>query len=86
MMILLQLKTTNIKIIAFGIAAEKMKTNSVTAESISNVDDLKLWLNDCYPVLKNLNISISVNKIIIHENISLNDGDEVALLPPFSGG
>lgn len=80
------IRTTNVKIVAFGIVAEKMKTNSISAESISNVDELKLWLDDRYPELKNLDFSISVNKIIIHENISLNDGDEVALLPPFSGG
>ncbi|MBX7206061.1 MAG: MoaD/ThiS family protein [Chitinophagales bacterium] len=75
-----------ISIVAFGVAAEKMKTNSVRAENLDDVDALKIWLSNAYPELDELKISIAVNKKIVHENMLLHDGDEVALLPPFSGG
>jgi len=32
------------------------------------------------------NISIAVNKIYIRNVVQLNDGDEIAILPPISGG
>jgi len=75
-----------ISIVAFGVAAEKMKTNSVRVENIDDIDALKICLSNAYPELNELKISIAVNKKIVHENMLLNDGDEVALLPPFSGG
>ncbi len=75
-----------ISIVAFGVTAEKMKTSSVSAENMDDVDALKIWLSNTYPELNDLQISIAVNKKIVHYNIMLNDGDEVALLPPFSGG
>jgi len=75
-----------ISIVAFGVAAEKMKTNSVRVENIDDIDALKICLSNAYPELNEFKISIAVNKKIVHENMLLNDGDEVALLPPFSGG
>ena len=75
-----------ISIVAFGVAAEKMKTNSVRAENIDDVDELKIWLSNAYPELDELKISIAVNKKIVHENMLLHDGDEVELLPHIEGG
>lgn len=75
-----------IRILAFGVAAEKMKTNSVWAENINDVNALKSWLSKRFPDLNDLKIGIAVNKKIVHDNILLNNEDEVALLPPFSGG
>lgn len=71
---------------AFGIAAEKMGSNATTAAGIADLDTLQVWLFNNYPELANLKISIAVNKNIVLENILLHNGDEVALLPPFSGG
>jgi molybdopterin converting factor subunit 1 len=41
-----------------------------------------------HPQLKNIEkvIKIAVNEEIISENVSLRDGDRVALLPPVAGG
>ncbi|MBS1488769.1 MAG: MoaD/ThiS family protein [Bacteroidetes bacterium] len=74
------------KIFAFGIAADKMKSSCVMAENIHHSAELRVWLNQHYPELKGLNISIAVNKKIIQTDIDLSEDAEVALLPPFSGG
>ena len=37
-------------------------------------------------MIKGKKIIISVNMSVIDLNATINDGDEVALLPPFSGG
>lgn len=63
-----------------------MQTSTVIAENISDTEALKMWLAINYPNLKNLKITIAVNKQIVHSKTILSDGCEVALLPPFSGG
>jgi sulfur-carrier protein len=43
-------------------------------------------LQETYPELKNANYSFALNQSIIQGNIALKNQDEIALLPPFSGG
>jgi len=78
--------SAGIKILAFGFAAEKMKDNCTQAYGIADTDELKAWLFEHNPHLRGLPLRIAVNREIISSNTMLADGDEVALLPPFSGG
>ena len=54
------------------------------------VKDLVDLLNGVYPMIAELiqkkKVLVSVNQEIAHEETAINDGDEVALLPPFAGG
>jgi len=54
------------------------------------VKDLVDLVNAGYPMIGELihknKIIVSVNQEIAHEDTELNDGDEIALLPPFAGG
>ncbi len=54
----------------------------------SQVDDLKNVLLVKYPELATINnvLSIAVNAEYVDGNTILNSGDEVALIPPVSGG
>jgi len=54
----------------------------------SSVGDLLGLLREKYPKLGSLsdNIIVSVNKKYAREEVALKEGDEVALLPPVSGG
>ncbi len=50
---------------------------------------LKNILKNEFPAIAEFidkNIMISVNQEFAHKNTVIKDGDEVALLPPFSGG
>jgi molybdopterin converting factor small subunit len=55
-----------------------------------HVKDLVELLNGGYPMIGELiqkkKVLVSVNQEIAHEDTAINDGDEVALLPPFAGG
>jgi MoaE-MoaD fusion protein len=55
-----------------------------------HVKDLVEFLNGGYPMIGELiqkkKVLVSVNQEIAHEETAINDGDEVALLPPFAGG
>jgi molybdopterin synthase catalytic subunit len=54
------------------------------------VKDLVELLDAGYPMIGELihkkKVLVSVNQEIAHEETAINDGDEVALLPPFAGG
>jgi molybdopterin converting factor subunit 1 len=54
----------------------------------ATVSVLLLLLKEEYPKLGSLNdnIIVSVNKKYAREDVVLKEGDEVALLPPVSGG
>ena len=39
-----------------------------------------------YPALSKMNFKIAINRELTESNLNLNDGDQVALLPPFAGG
>lgn len=56
-------------------------------QSVKNVIEL---VNKRYPaigeLISNKKILVSVNQEIAHEDTKVQEGDEVALLPPFAGG
>lgn len=61
--------------------------NGIVLESIpKDTKTLMSVLKTTYPILQGENFSIAVNKKLMTENGSIREGDEVALLPPFSGG
>ncbi len=60
--------------------------HEIVLDNVGTIDELKQILHQMYPRITALNYSIAVNKIIVNNNQALNDTDEIALLPPFSGG
>ncbi len=75
-----------ITILFFGQLAEVTGKSSQKLSDITDTDELKKKLQQQYPALVELTFSIAVNKKIIQQKTLLNPEDEVALLPPFSGG
>ena len=74
------------KIILFGELTDIKKSSSIEIESANNVEELKNYIHQKFPPLQNFKFQIAVNSSLITENISLNNTDEIALLPPFAGG
>jgi sulfur-carrier protein len=75
-----------INILAFGQIEEIIGSNHITLSEVSDTEALKIKLSKDFPEINTIPYSISVNKNIINGYHKLEDGDEVALLPPFSGG
>ncbi|MBX2984762.1 MAG: MoaD/ThiS family protein [Bacteroidia bacterium] len=75
-----------IKLLAFGMVAEKINQSKIEIDYIDNSDSLKAWIVTQYPQLKDLKYSIAINHKIVQANTAIPNGAEVALLPPFSGG
>lgn len=75
-----------VKVLLFGVLAEKAGTSSLELENIEDMDKLKEHVLDKYPDFRHLSFQASLNRNLSKGNEKLSDGDEVALLPPFAGG
>lgn len=71
----------------FGWIAETVgtKEETVSVENCS-LDELVDSVQSKFQSLKNTTYRISYNLSLNHDNPNLKDGDEIAFLPPFSGG
>lgn len=81
-----EIQTVKVKLMAFGVLTEVLNAKEIISEVPDNTDELKVWLFNKYKPLKELQMIIAVNKKIVQDYTHLYDGDEIALLPPFSGG
>ena len=55
-------------------------------DTISSVAQLHEYLAQHYPAIARLNFRYAVNQELVDDRHPIQEGDEVALLPPFSGG
>jgi molybdopterin converting factor small subunit len=76
----------NITVLFSGVLAEVAKTSVKHYRNVNSFGDLKLRIEDDFPEMIYYNYRISVNQEIINNEPSLKDGDEVAFLPPLTGG
>jgi len=71
----------------FGWIAETVGT---TLENVliekSSLNEFVDSVQSKFPILKNSSYRISYNLSLNQDNPELKDGDEIAFLPPFSGG
>jgi molybdopterin converting factor subunit 1 len=77
-----------VNILAFGVAKDILKTHALTLEFDSGTtQDLKILLEEKFPSLKQLpSYLIAVNSEYSLNETRINDGDEIAIIPPVSGG
>jgi len=78
-----------IDILAFGIVKEILNSGSVAirVDGVMTVTELKADLETQYPRLQQLaSFMIAVNGVYANDETVINAGDEVAIIPPVSGG
>ena len=81
--------TKSIKILAFGIVKEIFHADSLTIEleESSKVADLKNVLEHKFPLLKQLaSYMVAINNNYALDTDTINEKDEIAIIPPVSGG
>ena len=77
------------KILAFGIARDIMSGSMVDIETsnISTAGELKSFLEEKSPQLKALkSFMIAVNEEYAGDSVKIHSADEIAIIPPVSGG
>jgi molybdopterin converting factor subunit 1 len=78
-----------IHVLAFGIAKEILENESLQfdLQGAATVSNLKTLLEKQYPGLKKLgSYLVAVNNEYSGNETSINANDEIALIPPVSGG
>ncbi|UII79608.1 MoaD/ThiS family protein [Flagellimonas sp. CMM7] len=71
-----------------GSSTLSVPTSSVTGRKIpKTVKELKQFLGETYPELNKLSsLAVAVNNAYAEDNETINSYDEIALIPPVSGG
>jgi molybdopterin converting factor small subunit len=75
-----------VKVLFFGVLAEVTGTNFTFFRNVKSLGELKLRIQDDFQEVVHYNYRFSLNNVLVDNDPLLNDGDEVALLPPFAGG
>ncbi len=79
-----------LRIIAFGIARDIFGDSSIEVEwsfDQPTVLDLKHWLIEQYPEFTHLaSFSVAVNAQYVQDGSIVKEADEIAIIPPVSGG
>ncbi len=75
-----------INLLAFGQIADITGKTAWTMSGIHDTEQLQTALAEAYRYMAGVAYSVAVNKTIVREKTTLQPGDTVALLPPFSGG
>ena len=77
----------HLKILFFGQLTDITQTTQMDLNVfVSTAFELDVFLKKEFPDFKNHKYQIAINQKIISTDINLNEGDEIAFLPPFSGG
>ena len=71
---------------AFGMLAEKMGTDSLEVENPGSSEVLKQQLLIQFPELKGMTFRMALDRKLLQAETDISQGQEIALLPPFSGG
>ena len=74
-----------VNVLLFGRLAEICGQNNFVFEA-SDTDAVCDKLKSDFPEIKQISFALAVNKTMIIGNTKLTEGDEVALMPPYSGG
>jgi molybdopterin synthase sulfur carrier subunit len=74
------------KVLFFGRLKESIGLDQVEVQGVKSVNELKRYLNENFPVLREEIFAIAVNYEIINDDIFLKEEDEIALIPPIAGG
>jgi len=86
-------KFITLKVNAFAVLREKIGKEQITLqlprkEEGITVADLRIKVLELYPEIsaQKIPVGIAVNAKMVHDKSIINDFDEIALLPPISGG
>lgn len=74
------------EVLFFGSLADIVTAQRLSLDNQQDTDAVKQYLEEKYPSLKQAKYFLAVNKQMIQQNTTLQPGDTIALMPPFSGG
>lgn len=79
------IQDNSVKVLLFG-RLKEICGQSVIEMNANDTDELRQQLWSDYPGLASQTMAMAVNRRLVAANEPLKPGDEVALMPPYSGG
>lgn len=76
----------HIRVLLFGPLAEIHPEKSLPVEGVATVGELERYLRSLDEAFRKNTFRIAVNRKFVLQDHVINSSDEVAVLPPFSGG
>jgi len=77
---------THYRVTFYGILQEQIASELSLNVSLKNVSEMRSHLEKNYPILRNIPYLVAVNRTISSPENPLTTNDDIAILPPFSGG
>ncbi len=75
-----------LKVLMFGELAEIAGSTEVLLDNVSSSGSALEMVENRFPEIKLKKYAVALNGKLISDNKPLSENDEMALLPPFSGG
>lgn len=75
-----------IKVKLFGSLADLVGSSEMLMENVRDSEELCKRFRELYGASKEIKMLVAVNRSIQSEPYIFHEADEIALLPPFSGG
>ncbi|MFM7216607.1 MAG: MoaD/ThiS family protein [Bacteroidota bacterium] len=76
----------SIRVMLFGPFAEPFPERQVEVKDVVTTNELEACLKSMHAVFQDYSIRIAINRKIVDADTTITATDEVAVLPPFSGG
>jgi molybdopterin converting factor small subunit len=77
---------THHRITFYGILQERIASELSLNVLLKNVSEMRSYLEANYPILRNIPYLVAINRTISSLENPLSPNDNIAILPPFSGG
>jgi sulfur-carrier protein len=74
------------KLLAFGRLSHLAVDTAEVPEEVADSLALRQFLGQRWPELNDPGVQLAVNQALVHDVVPLSPGDEIAFLPPMSGG
>jgi len=77
---------THHRVTFYGILQERIARELFLKVSLKNVSEMRSYLEENYPILRNIPYLVAINRTISSPENPITPNDNIAILPPFSGG
>lgn len=74
------------RLLAFGRLSHLPLNDVEIPADIADSDSLRSFVGEQWPQLNDPSVRIAVNQTLVHDVVPLSLSDEIAFLPPMSGG
>lgn len=74
------------RLLAFGKLSHLRLSDIAVPADVTDSDMLRRFLGERWPELNGPSVLLAVNQTLVRGSVPLSQGDEVAFLPPMSGG